>query len=147
MLFLELTRDFPLGSLVSYQEARNFSDDHFLGFLRSGTRYGVFLDDELIAIAGMGVSPLERLKHFAEIGPFFVTASAQGTGAATYLMDHLIDRAKELGADVIRLYVDAENTRAIAFYERYGFEKVGAVYDEVRIDGEARTDFAYRLYI
>ncbi len=50
-----------------------------------------------------------------------VAPEAQGTGLARLLMD----RAKESSAAGLSLHVNVDNPRAVRFYEREGFRRVG----------------------
>lgn len=61
----------------------------------------------------------------------------RGTGITKAVVRHLIDQVRELdGVEVINLSVVTENTRAMAFYESFGFEVYGtepkAMYDGKR---------------
>lgn len=49
-----------------------------------------------------------------------------GCGVGSTLMDQAIEVAEDHGHDVMWLQVHPGNDRAIAFYERWGFERLGA---------------------
>ena len=68
-----------------------------------------------------------------EIVRIYVRASAIGLGLGALLMNACLDRARELGADVVWLGVWERNTRAIDFYRRFGFAECG---DHVFVLGE-----------
>jgi len=144
-LRLEGARDFPMGFLVTVEEAAATSAERCRKILDFGTTRGVFDEVELVGFCGFRQERLERLRHRAEIGPFFVTKDYQGLGAARILMQGVIDEARENDIDQLELFVDTENHRAIAFYERQGFERVAMHPDGVRIDGKPRNDYFYRL--
>ena len=61
----------------------------------------------------------------AEIQRLYVDAPWHGKGVAGALMASLLDAARAGRADVAWLGVWEENPRAIAFYEKSGFEVVG----------------------
>lgn len=144
-LRIEGARDFPLGFLVTVTETEAQGLKACRQILRYGNTRGVFAGDELVGFCGYRRETLERTRHRAEVGPFFVTKTFQGTGAAKALMDGVIAEATAAGVGQLELYVDTENNRAIAFYEKAGFERVGFHPDGVRIDGVARDDFFYVL--
>jgi ribosomal protein S18 acetylase RimI-like enzyme len=52
----------------------------------------------------------------------YVREHYRGTGVARELVERARRRARESGCDELRLDVDVENERAIAFYEKVGFE-------------------------
>jgi len=49
----------------------------------------------------------------------------KGQGVADALIQWVIERARDLGADNLYLSVFTENHRARRFYEKYGFEPEG----------------------
>jgi ribosomal protein S18 acetylase RimI-like enzyme len=63
----------------------------------------------------------------AVLNELFVAPDARGTGVADDLMDAALDAARDqdLPLDRLVLDVDAENERAQAFYDRYGFTHWG----------------------
>ena len=80
----------------------------------------VFLRDEPPALAVGGERPilLSRL---------YVDAAAQGRGIGRGLFGWALDEAAGLGRDVLWLTVWERNPRAIAIYERWGFEHRGEI--------------------
>ncbi|WP_321341460.1 GNAT family N-acetyltransferase [uncultured Cohaesibacter sp.] len=144
-LRLEGVRDFPLGFLLTVEEAAAVDIDQCRDNLKSGTTRGVFSGAKLVGYCGYRPQELTRTKHRAEIGPFFVSQMYQGKGAANVLMRGVIDEARNSGLEQLELYVDTENFRAIAFYERLGFERVATIKDGVRIMGQSRDDYFYTL--
>lgn len=63
--------------------------------------------------------------HPAEIQRFYVSPAFQARGLAQQLMSVCVEEAHEWGCDAIWLGVWELNPRAIAFYEKSGFRKVG----------------------
>lgn len=70
-----------------------------------------------------------------ELFRLYLTPEAKGRGLADALMLWALDEARGRGASEMYLGVFSENARAIAFYMRHGFEKVGEYEFPV---GEAR---------
>ncbi len=60
-----------------------------------------------------------------ELSKFYTRAAAHGTGVAGPLMAATLDAAVSTGATSVWLGVNEENARAIRFYEKHGFAKVG----------------------
>jgi ribosomal protein S18 acetylase RimI-like enzyme len=85
-------------------------------------------DGRLVAYAqlrrGTAPAPVGALRPI-EIQRFYVHADAHGHGVAHSLMEHVLARAVQLGAEVAWLGVWERNPRAIAFYRKQGFEAVG----------------------
>ncbi|MEP5153069.1 GNAT family N-acetyltransferase [Planktotalea sp.] len=144
-LRLEGARDYPLGFLITEADVLGVSEDQARATLDSGVYYGVFDGETLVGFCGLRPQQLERVRHRAEIGPFFVKGSHHGTGAASRLMAGIIDEARSIGIEQLELFVDTENHRAIGFYEKQGFERIAMHPDGVRIDGVSRNDYFYIL--
>ena len=141
----EGARDFPLGFLISKEEAEKLTLERASEILGYGGMHGVFHREKMIGFCGLRREFFERTQHRAEIGPFFVTPKYHGSGAATALIYEVIKEAVKLKIEQLELFVDTENFQAIRFYERYGFEIIATHPDGVRIDGVSRDDHFYRL--
>lgn len=144
-LRIEGARDFPLGFLLDADEAAAASVEHCAKIIAHGNLRGVYDAETLIGFCGYRPQSLARTRHRAEVGPFFVTATYQGRGAADVLMRGVIAEARENRLSRLELYVDTENARAIGFYARLGFTQIAMIPDGVRIDGSRRDDFLYHL--
>jgi len=147
-LRLKAVREFPMGFLITETEAAASGPDRCRTILSHGKQRGVFDGTTLIGVCGYCPGELERIRHRAEIGPFYVDGAYHGTGAADCLMKGVIGEA--LSSDTLEwldLYVDIENHRAIRFYERLGFQKQFTFPDGCRIDGVARDAYFYTLNV
>ena len=69
--------------------------------------------------------PFEPQGKPIELRQIYILQQWHGTGAASELMDWVIDEARRRHADGLYLSVFVDNHRARRFYERYGFEAVG----------------------
>ena len=78
-------------------------------------------------------------KTAIEIARIYASAAFIGKGAGSKLMQHCIDKARELGGDIIWLGVWEKNERAILFYNRWGFKKFGT-HDFV-LGNDVQTDW------
>ena len=139
-LRLEGVREFPIGFLVTEAEAATTTLERAADILAAGSTRGVFNDGLLAGFCGFRRSALERVRHRAELGPFFVAARFQGSGAAAVLMSGVIEEARAGGVEQLELFVDTENARAIRFYQRFGFKQAARYIDSVRIDGRSHDD-------
>jgi ribosomal protein S18 acetylase RimI-like enzyme len=63
--------------------------------------------------------------HPIELKRLYVERRWQGHGVAQTLMTHAIELAQQRGAQTLYLSVWQHNHRAIAFYAKHGFERVG----------------------
>jgi ribosomal protein S18 acetylase RimI-like enzyme len=69
-----------------------------------------------------------------ELQRFYLDRSAHGTGVARELMSAVHETARELGGRHLWLGVWERNARAIAFYSKMGFTKVGSHHFHVGTD-------------
>ncbi|ETX12912.1 hypothetical protein OCH239_15350 [Roseivivax halodurans JCM 10272] len=137
----EGARDFPLGFLFTAEEAATMTSDEARSILNKGHTRGVFDASYMIGYCGLQIETLQQTRHRAEIGPFYVTSAYQGCGAARVLLDGVIREARMRDVEQLELYVDVGNTRALAFYKRFGFERVSVHPDGFRIDGKPRDAY------
>ncbi|MEP6019707.1 MAG: GNAT family N-acetyltransferase [Paracoccaceae bacterium] len=142
---LDGARQFPLGFLVTPDEVASVTLETTKKILSNGSVRAVFDGSDLVGFCGFRPQALTRIKHRAEIGPFFVDPPYQGKGAAGFLMDHVIAEARGLGLLQLELFVDTENGRAITFYERQRFQRCGVHPGDVLMDGELRDSYLYCL--
>ena len=88
---------------------------------------GAFADGELIGMAGLNAcGPFARVRHRANICLSLVRAH-WGKGIGTAMMQALIAAAEQAGYEQLELDVVDNNVRALAMYQRFGFECVGKI--------------------
>lgn len=123
------------GTLYSPSDLAAFLDDAFgvngLAAQLSDPDFTVRLaeeDGQIIAFAKMGpvTFPGEWRPDAIELYQFYVLGPWQGQGVAQAMMEWAIFHARDHGAREIILSVYVDNHRARRFYERYGFEEIGA---------------------
>lgn len=102
-----------LYELVNLVQPGYFKSKTFL----LGNYYGIFKNGMLIAAAG------ERMKtdHFTEVSAIVTHPEHTGKGYASQLTAHVVDTIFE-GNKIPFLHVVETNHRAIALYEKLGFE-------------------------
>lgn len=71
----------------------------------------------------LGIAPTARWWVLRQL---YLEEDAKGTGLAAALMEAALAEARARGVEELYLTVWIENHRARRFYERYGFEEVGA---------------------
>ncbi|WP_111627616.1 GNAT family N-acetyltransferase [Larkinella arboricola] len=90
-----------------------------------GYHFGAFRENELLAV----ISLFEK-DGIARFRKFATRPDAQRQGIGSHLLNQVIDKARQLGAD--KLWCDARLSAA-AFYQRFGMEPEGEVFfkDEI----------------
>jgi len=83
--------------------------------------------------------PIDLLPGDLELKRIYALSRFHGTGIGKAMLNAAIDQARGIGAPRLLLGTYEENFRAMAFYAKYGFEKVGTrafnvggkVYDDI----------------
>jgi len=140
LMMIEATRSHPAAFLLSTREVADMQADQVIDSVSRGNLSGLFADGTLIAFAGLHLWQLDRLRHRADIGPFYVAESRRGTGAADLLMESLAARAAAMGVVWLDLWVAAMNARARRFYARHGFHEVARREDAIRLEHGSEDD-------
>lgn len=87
---------------------------------------------------------LWKLPDVAWFGILLGEPSARGRGLGAAFFGLLEDEARKIGATRAELGVFEFNSRAIALYEKLGYERFGSVPDLTWWDGKFWTDYRYR---
>lgn len=106
-------------------EHRNYEIPWSAGIFRDCLKAGydcqlMYLGDQLI---GYGV--LQCAAGEAHILNLCIDAARQRQGHARHLLGHLVQKAREVPADIVFLEVRPSNPRAISLYEQNGFNEIG----------------------
>lgn len=83
--------------------------------------------------------------HPIEIVRIYSVKEMIGRGVGKALMSDCLEEARSRGCDVIWLDVWEKNPRAIAFYQKWGFEKVGE--QGFQLGDDLQTDWIMARYI
>lgn len=93
-----------------------------------GSRGDVSLADVDVELAGFITTDIDESSTVFDrpdrliVGDIYVREPYRSTGLARDLIDRAVERAREAGCAGLTLDVDVDNQRAIAFYEKLGFE-------------------------
>ncbi|MEM9055131.1 MAG: GNAT family N-acetyltransferase [Pseudomonadota bacterium] len=77
------------------------------------------------AVTSAVEAPTEGQPGDIELKRIYVFSKYHGTGTGRELMQYALTHAREIGAKRMLLGTYDQNHRAVAFYERAGFQKVG----------------------
>jgi len=91
------------------------------GQLAQGVFYGVFVDGELVSIAGTHL--VSRAFGVAAVGNIFTRPDHRRRGYAAGVTSAVVGELLQLGIGDIVLNVSQENVGALRLYERLGFER------------------------
>lgn len=94
------------------------------------------LDNEIIGIGTISSNQKTKGRHVGTLG-IVIAQKYCNDGVGKIMMDELIDWCRMNGITrKITLLTDQANQRAIALYEKCGFETEGILKNEILIDGE-----------
>jgi tRNA (guanine37-N1)-methyltransferase len=131
--------------------AENLSEARFAEHLASD-RHTILLADVDGEIAGYSmlvagdpaeseVAALLSFRPTVEISKCYVRTKFHGQGVARTLMTASVDAARESGAAAAWLGVNQQNLRAVRFYEKNGFVRIGT--RRFLVGSELHDDFVY----
>lgn len=105
------------------------------------------INDEIVSLSHIGSSNRKRIAHNSEMS-ISVKKEYWRNGIATVVMEELIRFAKQHNAiKNVSLAVKANNSNAIALYEKFGFEKVGIHKNYFNINGIFDDEILMDLYL
>ncbi len=90
---------------------------------------------ELVAMAGIIRNTRVKTKHAAFIWGVYVKPAFRGAGLAETMVNACAAWARDKGVSIVRLTVVVGNEKAIACYQRCGFEITGTDVAAIRWDG------------
>jgi ribosomal protein S18 acetylase RimI-like enzyme len=135
---LEAVQDSPASFMPNAEEVRARSVESFVQLLSDpqDAVYGVFVEADLIAIAGLRRNSAAKLKHKANIFGVYTQAAQRKKGIARRLLLTLLDDAySDPHLVQITLSVNTENKNAKALYYALGFELYGLEKNAMLVDG------------
>lgn len=141
---LEALSNHPESYLTTYDEERARPRSESMDWLQSGAVLGAFDGNLLCAVLSVDAECHPSMAHRGWIHAVYCRPDWRG-GVMDGLMRFAVGKARDDGLLQLELYVEAENARAIRFYERIGFEKAGRLPRAVHINGQFQDDLHYWL--
>lgn len=121
----------------------------FLATLKSAERSAmlvVLLAEQIVAVGQLSTRERARIAHQGSLA-ISVLREYWGQGVGSALLAALIELAKQFKVTVVRLEVRADNDRAIALYEKFGFQAFGTFKKYICIDGTYYDVIFMNLYL
>ncbi|WP_112605391.1 GNAT family N-acetyltransferase [Rhizobium sp. WW22] len=123
--YLSLLEAFPL------EETRIF----VLGMIKKGNPQFVALDDgKVVGWCDISRHGFPSHAHAGKLG-IGIIPTYRGRGLGRRLLEATLRAARDAGIERVELSVHADNSRAVALYEKVGFIREGLARNSVRIDG------------
>jgi diamine N-acetyltransferase len=131
----QLFADYVLSEFTA-QKFRNAIDDSNMAIWVSENGIGI---DGFVTVCSTATPPLPDCSPL-EIMTLYVRPRRQSGGRGVALLRRALEYCRRTGCESAWLKVNAENTRAIDFYLRHGFNKIGSTYFRI-------VDQAYENYV
>ncbi|WP_108503064.1 GNAT family N-acetyltransferase [Paracoccus indicus] len=123
---LESLRMAPTAFANTFADWSSLSDEEWLDRMKIPV-FAMLKGQEPVGIMGLMRQRGEKRSHRATIIMVYLRESERGSGLASDLLQAVMAFAKECGVRQFELNVNHTNARAIRFYERHGFERVGKI--------------------
>ena len=136
---LESLRLYPALFAADLAQETAMPKEQWLARMATGATFGGFIDGALSGMVVFSRPARPKLAHTGDLGAMYVRDAARGTGLADALVDALVDHASG-EVEQIQLTVNAENPRAIKFYERHGFRPIGRIPRSLFVEGRYYDD-------
>jgi len=107
----------------------------FESLVRSGRTYLLTDDTSIVGTFELRLQE-HRCSHIATLGSFAMHPAFRGRGFGAKAVEQIVQIARSRGVRRLELLVEADNPRAIRFYERHGFVKEGIFRGAFRRAGE-----------
>lgn len=102
----------------------------------SAVTFGAYDEGRLLAMMTLLRLSGKKTSHRAEVLAVYAAEETRGTGVASTLFDQLLAFAREWdGLEQLELAVNSANPRAIRFYERSGFQRIGITPNAQKAEG------------
>lgn len=125
----------PAAFASSLEDWASLSDDEWAARLELPI-FVAFQAEEPVGIMGLQRQQSRKMQHRATLIMVYLRSSARGKGFADGLLTAITKFALENGISQIELNVSSKNDRAIRFYGRSGFRKIGLIPAGMRHEGE-----------
>lgn len=130
---LEALRNSPESFGSSYEEEMNAP---LKDWRKNGeTIFGAFIDNELVAIAGLFIFKMKKMSHKGNLFGLYVKPEYRGKYIADSLIENIINHAK---TKVIQLHLTCTTTNqaAVSLYKKHGFKIYGTEARALKLEAQ-----------
>jgi ribosomal protein S18 acetylase RimI-like enzyme len=127
--------DYVLSEFTA-QKLRHSISDPNLSIWVSENRIGI---DGFVTVGSTSSPPLANCSPL-EIMTLYIQPRHQSSGKGVALLQCALDHCRSIGGERVWLKVNTENGRAIDFYLRHGFKKIGSTHFKI-------ADSAYENFV
>lgn len=114
------------------EETRSFLETHAEvkkrpagSYFKNGWIAGAFIDGKLVGISGMYRHQGKKIEHKGTVWGVYVTPETRGQGLARLLIERLIQKANDIGLELLQISTDHTNSATQGLYQKLGFKPYG----------------------
>ncbi|NDU99976.1 GNAT family N-acetyltransferase [Pseudoroseicyclus tamaricis] len=133
---LESLREHPGAYGTTFADMANAPHAAFAERLEKAVIFGLYTSHGLEGLMCLSRERGSNAAHRATITQVYVREALRGQGAASMLLDTLVEEARAMGILQLELSVAETNPRAHDFYTRRGFVRIGVIPRALRPEGE-----------
>ena len=145
-LRLEALRSDPLAFGSSYEEEKILTRDEWEKRIKNALF--ALLNDKPVGMIVYVVNNKVKTKHVANIFGVYVKKEYRGQGIGKKLFENVL-KIIQKNADIskIKLTVNPEQKAAVKLYEKYGFELVGRLREELKVDDKFYDELVMERFL
>lgn len=145
-LRLEALQQEPLAFGTSLSEAKTLSEAEWRK--RIHNVWFALVEDQPVGMIGRLFDPKLKTQHIAHIFGVYVQREYRGHGIAKQLMQQVLEEIERNNQTVkIRLGVNPAQKAALQFYKNFGFEIVGKLKKELKVEGKFYDEYLLERFL
>ncbi len=118
----------------AYEDEVLYPDEKFMQRLEQCTIFGVFINDDLVAVAGLQFMTARKVRHRGSLFSVYIRPAYRGSGISTALIGAVVNYARP---HIVQLHcsVVTTNSAAIKLYQKFGFKIYGTEPRSLLVNG------------
>ena len=145
-LRLEALQNDPLAFGSSYEEEKNLTKDEWKRRIKNALFASA--NDTLVGMIVYIIDNKMKTKHIATIFGVYVKHENRGQGIGKKLIESALEIIqKNVNVSKIKLTVNPEQKAAVKLYETFGFEVVGRLKNELKVDDKFYDELIMEKFV
>ncbi|MFX0132917.1 MAG: GNAT family N-acetyltransferase [Candidatus Hodarchaeota archaeon] len=145
-LRLEALKSDPIAFSSSYEEEKNITEDEWKKRINNALL--AFSNDKLVGIIVYIINNKNKTKHIANIFGVYVKKEYRRQGIGKKMIENALKIIqKNVIVSKIKLGVNPELKAAVKLYEKCGFNIVGRLKNELKVDGKFYDELIMEKFI
>ena len=145
-LRLEALQNDPLAFGSSYEEEKSLTEDEWKRRIKNALFASA--NDTLVGMIVYIIDNKMKTKHIANIFGVYVKKEYRGQGIGKKLIESALEIIqKNVNVSKIKLTVNPEQKAAVKLYETFGFEVVGRLKNELKVDDKFYDELIMEKFV